>query len=170
MRRMTAFAERWRLPRSLVCRLPLVAVAVIGCYWFDWGGLRHLTSEICLRYADWRGFPAKRLGPDLVCWNGGVYQFDIACTYADVFCGAIPLLWIRRWGAVRNLTRLAGFAAALFAFNFFHLCLTDLIFSAGAPWCVADQVLGGVAYFAVWVYLIRSLEFHENHPKRFIVW
>ncbi|MGB7768239.1 MAG: hypothetical protein WBN22_05220 [Verrucomicrobiia bacterium] len=164
MRWITAFAEKWHLPPSLVYRLPMVVVAVLVCYCFEWGGLRHLTSEICLRFAEWRGLSVNRLGPYVICCNGSVFRFDVACTYADVFCGAIPLIWIWRLGMVRNLTRLAGFVAALFGFNIFHLCLTDLIFSAGAPWFVADQVIGGMAYFAVWVYLIRSLEFYENHP------
>jgi hypothetical protein len=44
----------------------------------------------------------------------------------------------------------AGLGMTLFAFNLFRDCLTDLIFSAGVSWVVADQVIGGTTYFAVW--------------------
>jgi hypothetical protein len=152
---------------TLFKRLPLVVVAVVVCYQFSWEDLRYITSEIVLRFAEWRGLQAERLGPHLVFWNGELYRFDIACTFVDVFCGAIPLIWVWRFGVVGNLMNVAGFAAALFAFNLFRDCVADLVFSAGAPWFLADQVVGGAAYFAVWVCIVRWLEYQEICTTRF---
>jgi hypothetical protein len=145
--------------------MPLVATAVFACYRFQWWGLRYLTSEVVLRFAGFRGYPTERLGPDLISWNNGLYHFGIACTFADVFCGAIPLVWMWSVGVFRNLANLTVFAVVLFAFNVLRLYLTDLVFTAGASWLVADQVIGGAAYFAVWVCLMKWIEFHcEPEP------
>jgi len=160
---MSAFADTWRLSPTLLKRLPLVLVAVVACYQFNWDSLRYLTSEVALRFAELRGFPAERLGPDLISWNGGLYQFGIACTFADVFCGAVPLVWGS--GAACNIRNIVGLAAALFVFNLIRRCLTDLVFSAGAPWPVADQAIGGAAYFAVWICLVRWRELHDDHAR-----
>jgi len=160
---MSALADTLRLSPTLLKRLPLVLAAVVACYQFNWDSLRYLTSEVALRFAELRGFPAERLGPDLISWNGGLYQFGIACTFADVFCGAVPLVWGS--GAACNIRNIVGLAAALFVFNLIRRCLTDLVFSAGAPWPVADQAIGGAAYFAVWVCLVRWRELHDDHAR-----
>jgi len=163
---MISLVRALGLPPTLVRRLPLVLGAVVVCYQFEWGDLRYFTSEVALRFADWRGFPAQRLGPYLIGWNGSLFQFGIGCTFADVFCGAIPLLWISWLGMIRNLRNIAGLAVALFIFNIIRRCLTDFIFSAGVPWLVADEGIGGVAYFAVWVCLVKWCEFNEvKTPK-----
>lgn len=165
---MTALAAtRWLWP-TLLKRLPMVLVAVVICYQLKWDSLRYVTSEVVLRFAEWRGFHAERLGSDLISWNGELFQFGVACTFADVFCGAVPLVWIWRLGLVCNLMHVAGLAVALFTFNLFRDCLTDLIFSAGVPWIVADQVIGGAAYFAVWVCVARWLEFHSHRTDALV--
>jgi hypothetical protein len=163
---MTLPAATKGLWPPFVKRLPLVVVAVVLCYQFKWENLRYLTSEIVLRFAEWRGFQAERLGSHLVSWNGKLYEFGIACTFIDVFCGVVPLIWIWQLGVVRNLTSVAGFGVALFAFNLFRNCLADLIFSSGVPWLLADQVIGAVAYFIVWVCVVRWLEYWADVNAR----
>jgi hypothetical protein len=142
-------------------RFPMVLGAVFACYQFKWDDLRFITSEAALRFAEWRGCQVERLGPDLISWNGTMYHFGIACTFADVFCGAIPLLLIWRSGVIYNLVNVVAFGAVLSVFNVFRICLTDLIFSTGAPWVIADQVIGGAAYFIVWAFLLRWLRLHN---------
>lgn len=164
--RVNALMKFWRLTPTLMRRLPLVLASVVLCYQFEWSALRYLTSEVALRFAEWRGYPAERFGSDLIGWNGELYQFTIGCTFADVFCGAIPLVWISRLGLVRNFGNIAGLAAALLVFNLFRRCVTDLIFSAGIPWSVADQAIAGAAYFAVWICLVKWCEFQEVRTQR----
>lgn len=154
-------AATWRALPDLVKRLPLVLLAVVACYRFEWTGLRYATSEVALRLAEWRGFPAARLGTDLIAWGGHRFQFGIACTFADVLCGAIPLLWIGALGATRNAVNVLAFAAGLLAFNLVRRCTTDIVFgSVDLPWSVLDQALGGLSYFLVWMFLVRWRERH----------
>jgi hypothetical protein len=156
----TGPARTGYLPATLLWRLPLVFVAVLACYRFDWMWLRLLTSEAALRFAEWRGFSVERLGPDLIAWNAGRFQFGIACTFVDVFCGAIPLIWMRAWRIDRNLLAIGGLAAAIAVFNLLRRMGTDLAFSLGVPWAVADAVFGGLGYFVVWAGLVRWHEWH----------
>ena len=148
-------------PTGLIRRLPLVLLAVLVCFQFDWNFLRYLTSEIALRFAELRGFHSVRLGPGLIAWGGAQFEFSISCIFADVFCGAAPLLWVSSLDLPRNLRNIAVFAIALLAFNLLRRCLTDLCFNHGVPWVVVDQLIGGMSYFAVWVCLVRWFEAHE---------
>ena len=95
----------------------------------------------------------QRIGPETVMFRGQVYRYVIACTFADVFCGAIPLLWDLRSTVLRNLALLAAFAVVLFAFNIFRLSLSDALFAHGVSWNLGHNVVSGFAYFAVWSWL-----------------
>jgi len=155
-------ASTWRPSAELLARLPFVLLAVLLCYRFDWTGLRYLTSEAALQFAQWRGYEATRLGNDLISWGGAHFQFGIACTFADVFCGAIPLLWVRKFGLAHNGAIIAVFAALLFACNLIRLAGTDLLFSAGVPSSIADNAMGGLGYFAAWICFVRWFERHAG--------
>ena len=120
--------------------------------------LRFVTSEATLRFVEWRGFEAVRLSPHAIAWGGQHFEFGIACTFADVFCGALPLLWVRRAGVPRNAGYIAAFAVGLFAFNLLRQSLADVLFGAGLAWPLADNAVGALSYFAVWVFLVRWLE------------
>jgi hypothetical protein len=155
------------VPAQVLYRAPLVALAVLACYLFDWDSLRYITSEICLRLAHARGVEGWRLGRDLIVIDGAAYQYTIACTFADVFCGAIPLLWIRPAGVARNLRNLGAFAAILFFLNIVRLCITDMMVEHDVPWTIADECLGGLAYFTVWCWIVYWLESQDpvNRPR-----
>ncbi len=134
-------------------RILLAAIAVIVCYQFRWEALRYATSELNLRVDAFAGVHLQRLSADTVMWRGAAYQYVIACTFADVWCGAIPLIWDLRRTVTANVTRLAAFTIVLFAFNIFRLSVSDVLFAAGIPWPVAHDMLGGVAYFFVWLWI-----------------
>jgi hypothetical protein len=145
-----------RVPEIAV-RVLLAGIAVAVCYHFEWRWLRFLTSELNLR-CDWlAGIPIRRLGYDTVAWRGVVYRYEIACIFADVWCGSIPLLWRLGRTIPQNLARIAVFSACLFAFNVARLSLSDILFSAGLPWSLAHSALGGASWFAVWVWLWTDL-------------
>lgn len=146
------------LSPELLKRLPFCAAAVLICYQFDWTWLRFLTSEATMYFAAWRGYTVQRLSPDLIAWNGQQFQFGIACTFADVFCGAVPLFWVRSTGILRNVANVIVLAGGLFAFNLLRQGATDLVFSAGVSWTLADNAIGALSYFGVWVFLVRWLE------------
>ncbi len=96
----------------------------------------------------------QRVGWDTVQWNATRINFTIACTFADVWCGSLPLLWSRRLSLVANFGRLTGYTAGLFLFNLFRLELGIVLYAHGVPWIWAHEVLGGLAYFAVWLWLM----------------
>jgi hypothetical protein len=77
----------------------------------------------------------------------------IACTFADVWCAAIPLVWDLRRALSRNLLTVFLLALALVLFNVVRLSASDVLFARGLPWWLAHDVLGGVAYFIVWTWV-----------------
>lgn len=150
-------APAWR-PASrptteLVVRVLLAAVAVVVCYQFPWHWLRFLISELNLRLDALAGVYLQRLSPDSVMWHGQIYRYVIACTFADVWCGAIPLIWDLRRSVSFNIGRVLLFGAVLIAFNAFRLSVSDVLFAFHVPWDYAHGIVGGLAYFAVWVWI-----------------
>lgn len=143
---------------ALLVRVCLAAVAVAICYCFQWESLRYITSELNLRLDALAGLHLQRLSGDTVLWNGTVYTYERACIFADVWCGAIPLLWSLRRTISGNLLSLLLFTAALFAFNVFRLSFSDVLYAAGLPWDVAHNAMGGVAWFVVWMWIWKHRE------------
>ncbi len=139
----------------LAVRLVLTAVAVLLCYQFQWNWLRYLTSEFNLRLDALVGVHLQRLTFDTVMWKGVTYRYVVACTMADVFCGAIPLIVNIQVGIKRNMQTLAWFAVGLFAFNVFRLSFSDAIFALGLNWNLAHNVVSGISYFLIWEWILR---------------
>jgi hypothetical protein len=98
----------------------------------------------------------QRLSVDTVIWKGVLYKYQNACTFSDVWCGAIPLIWNVRKRLSWNVAFVAIFSSALFLFNILRLSLSDVLFNSGIPWVWAHQFLGGCAYFAVWLFIWRT--------------
>ncbi len=101
-----------------------------------------------------------RVSFDTILVGGQATQFVIACTFVDVFMGSIPLLWNLKNSVFRNILLLLATATLLFGFNVVRLELAQVLHYRGVTWTVADEVLGGVAYFAVWlaIWRLRSWE------------
>lgn len=150
--------ERVSWNSALLLRFALAAVGVLLCYCFEWHWLRYWTSEANLRIDAWFGLRMQRLSFDTVLWKGVLYKYQNACTFADVWCGAVPLIWNLRKRLLWNLALVATFSGALFAFNVLRLSLSDVFFNSGLPWVWAHEFLGGCAYFAVWLFIwkVRS--------------
>jgi hypothetical protein len=139
------------LSRQFLCRVGLVAVFVAGAYQVPWEWLRFLTSECVLRLSASLGMAGSRLSFDTILVGGQAFQFVIACTFVDVFMGSIPLLWDLRKSVLKNILWLVATATVLFGFNVLRLEVAQVLYYRGVSWTVADEVLGGVAYFAVWL-------------------
>jgi len=146
----SAGPSRRLLAGELPLRFALVAAAVCVCYLFEWHWLRWLTAEFNSRLDLLAGVHLQRISYDTVAYNGKVYKYVIACTFADVWCGAIPLLWSLRASVSRNLYLIAIFTVGLFAFNVVRLSISDVLFAAGLSWDLAHNVLSGVAYYLIW--------------------
>ena len=131
---------------------------MVACLQFQWTWLRFVTSEASLRFALWRGYAVERLSADIIVWGGHRFVFNTDCTFVDVICGALPLLWIRHAGVTRNGRDFLVVGTGLFAFNILRNLLVDTLFSAGLPWSLTDQAIGALAYFLVWVFLVRWVE------------
>ena len=158
-------SSRRLLPPALLLRFALVAAAVGICYLLPWHWLEALTADFNTALDRILGIPWTRLSPDTVAWNGVVYEYVISCTFADVWCGAIPLVWNLRRSLLWNAGYLAVMAAGMFAFNIFRLSLSDYVFAMGVPWSLAHSVVSGIAYFSVWVWLWERHSdkwFHRN--------
>jgi hypothetical protein len=149
----TEQAQPRRFRRELIIRVLLVAAAVGTCYCFKWQWLRYLTSEANIRIDALAGMHQVRVSIDTVWWNGIYYYYANACTFADVWCGAVPLVWDIRKRLIRNLALIAGLAVALFVFNVLRLSASDILFGAGVPWPLAHHVVGGLSYFVVWIWV-----------------
>lgn len=143
--------------RGLAIRFALAALTVAFSYLFRWELLRFLTSEANLRLDLLAGIHLQRISGDTVMWKGVLYQYQNPCTFVDVWFGSIPLLWEARRRLAWNLGFMAAVAMAMFCFNVFRLSVSDVIFAAGVPWNLAHNVISGVSYFVVWVWIWSRL-------------
>jgi hypothetical protein len=139
--------------KEIALRFCLCAIAVVVCYQFDWGWLRYLTSESQMRLDALLGMPHQRVAQDTLLWKGTLYQYVNACTFVDVWFGAIPLMWNTRRTVWANIGRAIVLALVLFVFNVSRLTFSNVLFNAGINWDLAHNVVGGFCYFAVWVWL-----------------
>jgi hypothetical protein len=157
--------ERTRLvSSSLVLRFALSALAVLICYQFQWEWLRAATSEWNLRLDALFGVHLQRISFDTVIYRGATYRYVIACTMADAFCGALPLVWNLRRTVMQNLSFIIAFAAGLFVFNVVRLSFSDILFARGLSWDWAHNVVSGVSYFLLWEWIL-SLKTFSLAPK-----
>src|SRR4051794_31705346 len=108
-------------------RLAFVVAAVFLCYQFQWQWLRFATSEVNRLLDALAGIHLQRISSDVVALNGATFRYDIACTFADVWCGAIPLLWDFKPSVRRNVAFVAAFTLALFALNVVRLSAADIL-------------------------------------------
>ena len=148
-------SDQSRTSTQLVLRLVLSFVAVVVCYRYDWQWLKSITATLNLRLDNLAGVPLERLSADTVRLSTVTFRYVIACTFADVWCAAIALVWKTRDSVTRNLEFLAAFTLGLFVLNVVRLSAADLLYAAGVSWSLAEGVIGGLAYFAVWLAILR---------------
>jgi hypothetical protein len=144
------------LSREVVLRFALVAAAVGICYLFEWRWLRALTLQLNTLLDGLVGVHLQRVSFDTVVWRGATYKYRIACTFADVWCGAIPLLWNLRRSVVRNVSYVVAIGAAMIVFNVVRLSFSDVLFARGLSWDLAHNVVSGISYYLVWIWIWRT--------------
>jgi len=144
------FARGYRF----LCRILLVAIFVILTHQFEWGWLRALTAEAVLLISKSLGMATELVSFDIIRVHGELFHIVTSCTFVDVFIGAIPLVWNLKKSISRNLLMLAVLAVSSFGFNILRLGIVQLLRACGAPWILADGVLGGAAYFMVWLFIM----------------
>jgi hypothetical protein len=144
-----------RLNRQIVFRICLVPVAVAICYLFQWKFLRSLTADLNLQFTSMFGIHWVRLASDVAMFHGQQYRYAIACTMADAWCGAIPLVWNVGGRAWKNLAYLAGLAVLMFGFNTIRLAVSSLMMSYGVSRLFGHDSLSAVAYLMVWLLIQR---------------
>jgi len=146
------------------CRAGLAALAIAICYRFEWTYLRYVTSELDLRFCSWMGLSPARIRFDTIAWGGQQIRYAVSCTFADVFCASVPLIWRVAKTVRQNLMVLTAFAACLFVLNILRLWVTNLLSLWGLDWSWMDQAVGGVFYFIVWRWLVRNGEWRLLSP------
>jgi hypothetical protein len=145
-----------RLSGEFLCRAGLVALLATMAHQFRWDWLRFLTSEAILRISAFFGMAATRVSFDTLQMHGQFVQFVVACTFVDVYLGSIPLLWDLKKTLLSNLSCLIVIAILLFTFNVVRLEIAQILYAHGVSWDLADGVVGGFAYFAVWLFIWRQ--------------
>jgi exosortase/archaeosortase len=144
------------LSREFLFRASLVALFVLLTYQFPWEWLRFGTSAAVLRISASLGMATARVSFDTIRIQGQLFRVVIACTFVDVFMGSIPLLWDVRKSLLRNALRLLAVAVIFFGLNLVRLAIAQVLYFRGVPWTLTDEVLGGFAYFAVWLFVWRQ--------------
>jgi hypothetical protein len=139
----------------LVLRLVLSFMAVLVCYRFDWLWLKSITATLNLRLDHLAGVPLQRVSIDTVRLGNELFRYVIACTFADVWCASLALIWKTRESVARNLEFLLPFTAGLFVLNVVRLSAADVLYNAGVSWTMAEGVIGGIAYFIVLLLIQR---------------
>lgn len=117
------------------------------------------------------GMPMLRVSRDVVSLRGQLFNYTVSCTFIDVCCGAIPIIWNRQRGVAGNFLSITEFASCLFAFNIVRLTLGFALYDHGVPWALGHEAMSGVAYFMVWLWLMRQFDdpiarFIERLPLR----
>ena len=140
--------------RGFLFRALLVGIVVSVTHQFAWGGLRYVISEIVLRLSESAGLSAERVSADTIRIQGNLFQFVISCTFVDVIMGMIPLVWALNKSVAKNMLTIIPLAVGLFSFNVVRLEIGQLLYARGVPWFLADDVFGGIAYFAVWILVV----------------
>jgi hypothetical protein len=154
------------ISQEFLCRAGLVAVFATFAHRFEWDWLRFVTSEATLRMSALLGMTTARVSFDTIRVQGEFFRFVVACTFVDVFLGSIPLMWDTKKSLRRNLSWIAGAAMVLFLFNVVRLEIAQVLYAHATPWAIADEVLGGIAYFLVWlaIWRLRSWTFLIKAP------
>jgi hypothetical protein len=159
------------LPLSLefLCRAGLVAIVVTLAHQLTWEWLRFFTSEVILSLSALLGMATARISFDTILVQGTYFHFVVSCTFVDVFAGCIALLWNLKKSALRNLGWLLALAPTLFAFNVARLEIAQILYARGVSWTLADEVLGGCAYFAVWLVIWRLRSWGPSEVQQRVV-
>jgi exosortase/archaeosortase len=152
---LAAIRMPW-LNREFLLRASFVALFVLLTYQFPWRWLRFVTSAAVLGISSSLGMATARESFDTIRIQGQLFRVVIACTFVDVFMGSIPLLWDARKSLLRNASRLLAVAVIFFGLNLVRLEIAQVLYFRGVPWTLTDEVLGGFAYFAVWLFLWRQ--------------
>lgn len=155
--------------RTLLVRFAWAALAVAFSYCFRWEFLRFLTSEANLRMDLLFGIHLHRISPDVVMWRGILYRYENACTFVDVWFGSIALLWNLRRSIIHNISFLVAVAMGMFCFNVFRLSVSDVLFAAGLPWDWAHNVISGISYFVVWIWICKRLRADSDNAKSILL-
>ena len=145
-----------RFTREFLFRACLVAVLVCTAHQFRWELLRFITSEAILHLSAFFGMATARVSFDTIWVQHAAFSFLVACTFADVIMGSIPLIWNNDKSLVVNSARLIAATTILFIFNVIRLEIGQILYSCGVSWTFADQVLGGISYFVVWLVIWRQ--------------
>jgi hypothetical protein len=90
------------------------------------------------------------------CFSRGIGYIAISCTALDAFCGSIPLLWQGRRPFSGNLLYLAAYFLCLSAVNLARLELGFVLHLQGVSWFLAHEVMSGVFYFALFLWIARQ--------------
>ena len=152
--------------RNHWARWSLVMVAVGFCHLLDWYWLRVLTASLVQQWSSALGVPAYRLAPDLVLFPGVTARFVVACTMADVWCGAIPLVWDLEEGISSNLSYLVRLAVVIFVVNTMRLAVSNfVVFRLGVPWTIGHQSLAALAYLLIWLLIQRRGAWRKPAPR-----
>jgi hypothetical protein len=146
--------RRSSLGRGFLWRVLLVVIVVTLTHQFEWRGLRYFTSEAVLCLSRLASLSVERVSADTIRVQGNLFRFVISCTFVDVVMGAIPLLWAFNKSIAKNLLTVIELVVGLFGFNIVRLEVGQLLYARGAPWVLADDLLGGIAYFAVWILIV----------------
>jgi exosortase/archaeosortase len=150
----------------LTARVLLVPVFVAVCHLYDWSWLRVLTTVTLVQISALLGVSMQRTGADVIRVAGISAQFVVACTMIDAFFGAIPLLWRTTVSWSQNLLRLSVVLAAVFGLNIVRLELGFIAMTKGVPWWLAHEVVAGVAYFCLYLYIIKERAWDQTQHGR----
>jgi hypothetical protein len=160
--------RRYKLVESgLAGRILLVPVFVAVCHLYDWSWLRVLTTVTLVQVSAVLRVPMLRAAADVISVAGISAQFVVSCTLIDAFFGAIPLLWRTTVSWAQNLLRLSAVLGAVFVLNIVRLELGFVAMTRGVPWWLAHEVVAGVTYFCLYVFIVREHAWDLREPVSF---
>ena len=152
--------------RSEWLRLALIAPFVVLCYLFEWTWLRTLTTHSFVVALDFFGVSVVRLSQDTLMHRGQLYRFVVSCTAVDAFFGSIPLLWMIEKSLLRNLLFFGVYFLCLSVVNVARIAVGFVAFDRGVSWWLSHEVVAGIFYFALFLWIARRRGWSFASPTR----
>lgn len=142
-------------------RFGMVLLFVVLCYAFPWRVWRASVTAILIAVLQDHANSAISLTYDTFRYHGGTFQVGLSCTALDVFFGSLPLLWRRQRSLGHNLGFFGLYFLGLSAINLVRLILGFRLYAAGVSWFVAHELMSGLFYFGIFIWIVRLRMTHE---------
>ena len=150
-----SFYSLWGGRSQTLLRFSLVLPFVIVCFLLPWHTWLAWTTAALIAGLHDPLNPVIPVDFNIFSYGSGTYLIGPSCAALDVFFGSIPLLWERQRPLERNLLFFTLYFLCVSTINLVRLILLLRLHVRGVSWFWAHDVISGIFYFGIWLWIIR---------------